>query len=445
MPDDPGEPAVFSLALLFLFCALGILYAAGESYCNNLNETKLRKAAENGNTGARKIQKILSYRAEKFSSLQLGLMLTAGFAVSYSVLLFAPQVSALWFSSLADFAAYILGYACVAVISLFLFFVCCDFIPKKLAAYRARTATYQHADFLYFLHCLALPPLALFMGLANLFLRLLGLDPKSLAETVTEEEIMMLVGESEEKGVIEETEKDRIENILDFNDTTVSEVMTHRTAISALPDTATIDDIVSTSVEEGYSRIPVYHDDIDNVVGILYIKDLIPYVGKALPDFVKISDIVRPAYFIPESKKCSQLFTELTEKKIQIAIVVDEYGGTSGLITLEDLVESILGNIQDEYDNEEEEITKVSEHVFDVDGGTSLDEISDLTGIEFPEGDYDTIAGFVTEKLGRILKEGEHPTVQIPGLTIVVKEVEDQRISKLLIKKEEAAEDHPEE
>ena len=179
----------------------------------------------------------------------------------------------------------------------------------------------------------------------------------------------------------------------------------------------------------------IYREDIDTIVGICYVKDFLPYVNQPVPDFIHLKDMVRPAYFIRETKKCSQLFKELKERRLQIAIIVDEYGGTAGLVTLEDLMESIFGNIQDEYDNEQEEIFRVSENEFTVDGTTSIDEISDLTDTELPEGDYDTIAGLVTDLLGRIPKENEHPSVQVCGLTITVLEIEDQRLSRLLIVK----------
>ena len=245
-----------------------------------------------------------------------------------------------------------------------------------------------------------------------------------------------MVGEGEEKGVIEESEKDMITNILDFKDTTAEETMTHRTDIVAVEDTDTIAQVVEASVENGCSRMPVYHEDIDTVVGICYIKDLLPYVGREVPDFIKITDLMRPAYFVPETKKCSQLFTEMTERKVQIAIVLDEYGGTAGLITLEDLVEDIVGNIQDEYDHEEEEIHRMSETEFTVDGTASIDEICDMADVKLPEGDYDTIAGFVTERLGRLPKPGEHPQVKEAGLTITVLEMEEQRIARLLLVKD---------
>ena len=272
--------------------------------------------------------------------------------------------------------------------------------------------------------------------IANGILRLCRIDPHILDDLVTEEEILQMVGEGEEKGVIEETERDMITNILDFKDTTAGETMTHRTDIIALEDTDTISQVVEASVENGCSRMPVYHEDIDTVVGICYIKDLLPYVGRPVPEFIKITDLMRPAYFVPETKKWSQLFTEMTERKVQIAIVLDEYGGTAGLITLEDLVEDIVGNIQDEYDHEEEEIHRMSETEFTVDGAASIDEVADMAGVDLPEGDYDTIAGLVTERLGRLPKAGEHPQVKEAGLTITVLEVEEQRIARLLLVKD---------
>lgn len=335
----------------------------------------------------------------------------------------------------------LLSFLLVALLYALLFFILCDLLPKKGARHNAKGFSRQFTGVISGLSLLAKPFLSLCSLIVGGLLRLARIDPHSLDDAVTEEEILQMVGEGEEKGVIEETEKDMIRNILDFNDTTAGETMTHRTDIVAVEDSASIEEVVEASVENGCSRVPVFHEDIDTVVGICYVKDLLPYVGREVPQFITLTDLMRPAYFIPESKKCSQLFTEMTERKVQIAIVVDEYGGTAGLITLEDLMESIVGNIQDEYDHEEEEIHRVSETEFTVDGATSIDEISDLTGISLPEGDYDTIAGLVTEQLGRIPKEGEHPQVQIGRLSITVLEIEDQRLSRLLLVKEPAKEE----
>ena len=202
-----------------------------------------------------------------------------------------------------------------------------------------------------------------------------------------------------------------------------------------MEDTATVAEVVELSLKEGHSRIPVYHEDLDTIIGIIYVKDLLKYVGTSAKD-VEITKLMRPAYYIPESKACSDLFTEMTERKLTIAIIVDEYGGTEGLITMEDLLESIVGNIQDEFDHEEEEIHRVSENSFTVEGITPIDEIEDLTGIKLPEGDYDTIAGLMIERLGKIPSEGEHPTVDVGRLHLTVQAVEERRISRILIEKE---------
>ena len=279
------------------------------------------------------------------------------------------------------------------------------------------------------------PFIALLSVSTNFVMRLLGLNPNDGEQTVTEEEILMMVDAGEEKGVIGENAKDMISNIFDFSDTTVVEVMTHRTDIHAVEDTSSVQDVVRLSMKEGCSRIPVYHEDLDTVVGILYVKDLLRFVvPEASPD-VPIAQLMRPAYFIPEGKKCSDLFKEMTERKVQIAIIVDEYGGTEGLITMEDLLESIVGNIQDEYDHEEEEIRKLAENKFTVDGITPIDEIEDLVGVELPETEYDTIAGLMMERLGRVPSPGEHPSVTIPPLTLTVGAVSDRRITKILIEK----------
>ncbi len=271
---------------------------------------------------------------------------------------------------------------------------------------------------------------------ANGFLRLRGMDPETLEEDVTEEDILQVVDEAEEQDAIEENEKDMIANILDFNDTTAEETMTHRTDIVAVPEDATVRQAVEAAVESGASRIPVYHEDIDTVVGICYVKDLLPYVGREIPEGVTVAGLMRPPYFVPESKKCSQLFTEMTDRKVQIAIVVDEYGGTAGLITLEDLVESIVGNIQDEYDKEEDgEPRQLSERAFTVDGTLPIDEARDLTEVDLPEGDYDTLGGLVIDRLGYLPKEGEHPKIDVAGMTITVLKVEDQRLARLLLVK----------
>lgn len=254
-------------------------------------------------------------------------------------------------------------------------------------------------------------------------------------ENPTEEKILAIADEGEENGTIEENTRSMIENVFDFDDTSVGEIMTHRKDIVAVRDDDTLMKLTTLAIESGRSRIPVYHDDIDDIVGIIYVKDLLQYVGKVGTDEKIDKKIIRESVFVPESKRCSEMFEYMTSHKTQIAVVVDEFGGTGGIITMEDLIESILGNIQDEYDNEDESIKKVNENSFTVDGATPLDEIEDLTGISFEGDPNDTLAGIMLDRMGHIPKTGEHPSIMINGTRFTVLEADQRRISKILIVK----------
>lgn len=267
--------------------------------------------------------------------------------------------------------------------------------------------------------------------------RLFGSKGVEEHKTQTEEEILSLVEEGKEKGLIEDDTQSVIENIFDFDDTSVSEIMTHRMDMVALEDTDTLDLIKKVAIESGHSRIPVYKDDTDNIVGILYVKDLLRYVGVPYPEHFKLRSILRPVMFVPRTKDLRSLFEEMTKNKTQIAVVVDEYGGTEGIVTLEDLIEDILGNIQDEYDHEEEEIRRIDENRFTVDGSTSLEDVEQLTGEKLPESDCETVAGLILENLGRIPQDSETPSVQIGSLTLTAVKTDERRITEVLIEKKE--------
>ncbi len=264
----------------------------------------------------------------------------------------------------------------------------------------------------------------------KLFSDLWGLKRKD----VTEETILSVIDAGEENGNIEEHERHRIENILDFSDREVGDIMTHRIDLTALEDTAALDETVKLAIDTGYSRIPVYHEDIDNIIGVLYVKDLLKYVCGDYSDKFCLTEIIRTVPFVPKSKSCETLFALMTEKKVQMAVVVDEYGGTEGVITLEDLVEAILGNIQDEFDDEDENIEQIGNNTFAVDGLTLIEDVEELLdeSLNAPEN-CDTLAAFILENLGRIPQSGEHPVVNIGHITLTVTEMEDRRISKVLI------------
>lgn len=250
-------------------------------------------------------------------------------------------------------------------------------------------------------------------------------------EDETEKEILMLIDEGEEKGVIEESQREMITNIFEFDDMLASDVMTHRTEIEAIEINDEISQVVEKSITAGYSRIPVYEEELDNIKGVMYIKDLLKYVGKSIPKTLTIADVMRKAYFFPETKRCGDLFNEMTEKHLQLVFVCDEYGGVSGIVTVEDLLEAIVGNMQDEYDNEAEEIEQVNETTYSLDGTTDIEEVAEILGIEFPDGDFDTIGGFIMSELGRIPSEDEKPIIEYEGYSLRVDTVDDRRIEKI--------------
>ncbi len=265
--------------------------------------------------------------------------------------------------------------------------------------------------------------------------RLFGSKDADQKQAETEEEILSLVEEGKEKGLIEDDTKNIIENVFDFDDTVAYEIMTHRRDMTSLEDTEPLDRVVATAIDSGHSRIPVWHDDIDNIVGILYVKDLLQYVGKPAPSDFKLRALLRPAMFVPRTKDCRSLFAFMQKHRTQIAVVVDEYGGTEGIITLEDLIEDILGNIRDEYDDEEDEIRRLDDGRYTVDGSTSLDDVEELTGVTLGDSDSETVAGFILDKLGRIPTSDEQPYVESDGLRFTALRTDDRRILEVLIEK----------
>lgn len=255
---------------------------------------------------------------------------------------------------------------------------------------------------------------------------------------VTEDDIRELMDVGEEKGVIEGSQKDMINNIFEFGDMTAEDIMTPRTEVVALDaDDDTLQDALRLAVEEGYSRLPVYEEDIDHVIGLVYVKDLLPYVGKPLPEELTLRKLMRDAHFIPGTKNCQDLLAEMTEKHLHLAMVVDEYGGLAGIVSMEDLLESIVGSIQDEYDHEEEEVKQRADNSFEVDGAMAIDEVGELLGIAFPEADYETLAGFLIDKLGCIPSADEHAQVIYESFEFTVLKMDERRVESVHIRRQD--------
>lgn len=434
--DEPGS-LILKLVLLLLLVLINAFFAMSEIAVISLNDNKVKKMAEDGDKRAKTVLKLTENSGKFLSTIQIGITL-AGFLTSASASeTFADMLAGLFSQTTVEKAlgAGIIRSASVVVITIIMSYfslVLGELVPKKIAMQKSEKISFTVAPVLLFFSRIFSPFVRLLSASTNAVLRLIRIDPHADEETVTEEEIRLMVDVGEEKGVIEDVQKDMINGIFEFDDMTAAEVMTHRTDMDAIDIADSLEECINTAINSGHSRIPVFEEDIDNIIGIVYIKDLLKYVGKTLPKGI-IKQVMREPLFVPESKICSELFTEMTAKHIQMAVVVDEYGGTAGIVSMEDLIESIFGNIQDEYDNEDEEINKINETTFTIEGIMNIDEFSEETGIELPEGEYETVAGFLISRLGFLPKDGELNEIDFENVKFTVLSVENRRIEKVRV------------
>lgn len=276
--------------------------------------------------------------------------------------------------------------------------------------------------------------------LLNLFLfwKLQKMQEEAQKNKVTEEDIRQMVDAGGDIGTIDETEKEMINNIFELGNISAGEIATHRTNIVAIPLNASVEEITNVITEEKYSRIVVYDENIDNIVGVFHVKDMVKYIledVKRMEDAnFHIEDILMKPYFIPFSKKVDELFQEMQREKIHMAIVIDEYGGTAGIVTMEDLIEEIVGNIFDEYDIEEEEdICPIGEDAYRISGTTDLQDVEEQLEITFEEAeDYDTLGGYLIGQMGRIPEDDEQPEVAVGGWLFRIENIEEKRIERVV-------------
>ena len=434
--DDPGSP--FYLILLFVLIGVNAFFAMSEIAAISLNDAKLHHDAEDGNKKARILSKLVDEPKNFLATIQVAITLSGLLSSALAADTYADVVADFLLKYIPAPADFIHGVTLVllTLVLSYLTLLFGELVPKRIAMHYPEKIAYSIAGTLSFFYKVFKPFVKLLSVSTNGVLRLFGIDPNAEPESATEENIRMMLDAGNEKGTIEESEKEMINNIFEFDDRTVGEVMTHRMDLTAVEMNTPIDEAVDLAISDGYSRMPVYEDNIDNVKGMIYAKDLLSLIGEKNFTHRKIADFIRPVNFIPESNSCREAFLEFQQKKIQVAIVVDEYGGTAGLVSMEDLIESVMGNIQDEYDNEEAEINKIDANNFDFDGAVLLDDLADVLGIETPEdADYDTLGGLIMDILGRIPDENEHPVIVYNNVEFTVVLVEEHRIAKVHAKR----------
>ena len=408
-------------------------------FINSLNDAKVEKEAKSGNKKAKQIYKMVKEPSKFLATIQIGITLAGFLSSAFASESFAddlaPILNDLMPIGLATWNS--ISIVLITIILSYFTLVFGELVPKRIAMKNYEKIAYGSVGIIRAISVITAPFVRFLTFSTNVISKLFGVSAQD-EEVVTEEEIRMMVDVGEEKGAIEEAERELINNVFEFNDKVVSEVMIHRTEIFAVDIKNNVSDILSKIDDLKYSRIPVYDESIDDIKGVLYTKDLIKVLKKQKD--VKVKTIMREAYFVSENKPINDLFKELQKNKMQMAIVLDEYGGTSGIITMEDIIEELVGNIFDEYDDVELDYEKIDDNTFIINGNVSIYDAKKILEVEIPEGDYDTLSGYLIEKLGRIPEDSEKPVIETPKVTYKIEEYEDKRIIKVKACKNEEVE-----
>ncbi|MCI9063812.1 MAG: HlyC/CorC family transporter [Clostridia bacterium] len=422
------------LLVLLILILLNAFFAASEIAFISLNDAKIDKQAKEGNKKAKSIQKMLKDPSKFLATIQIGITLAGFLSSAFASEAFARRLAPILNNLLpaVGISAWTnISIILITIILSYFTLIFGELVPKRLAMKYYEKISFATIGVIRAIAIVTAPFVKFLTLSTNIVSRLFGVSGDE-EETVTEEQIRMMVDVGEEKGAIDEKEKEMINNVFEFNDKVVSEIMVPRTQIFAVDINSTISEVIELLTEDNnrYSKIPVYDETIDEIKGLVYVKDIL--VSQKNKNN-KIKSLVKDAYYVPESKPVNELFEELRKNSKQIAIVIDEYGGTSGVVTIEDILEEIVGEIYDEYDEIQEKYKKIDENTFVFDGSVAIYEVEKVLEIKIPEGEYDTLSGYLIEELGRIPNEKEKPVIETEKATYKVEKCEDKRILKVKV------------
>ena len=416
------------ITILIILIFVNAFFAAAEIAFISLNDAKIEKMAKEGNKKAKSIEKMLKNPSRFLATIQIGItlagFLSSAFAADTFVDKLAPQLNNL-IPSLSISTWRGISLVLITIILSYFTLIFGELVPKRLAMKHFEKISFASIGIIKVISVITAPFVKFLTFSTNIVSKIFGVTEND-ESTVTEEEIRMMVDAGQEKGTIQKDEKEMINNVFELNDRTVSEIMTDRTNMFAVDENMSIGEVIEELTEErGYSRIPVYDETIDEIKGVVYLRDILLSNKNRN---TKIKSLIKDAYFVPETKRINELFKEFQKNKKQIAIVVDEYGGTAGVVTMEDILEEIVGEIYDEYDTQTEKYEKIDENTFLVDGSISIYELEKILDIEIPDGDYDTLSGYILEELGRIPTAKEKPVIETDNAIYKVEKFEDNRI-----------------
>ena len=436
------------LLIQAILIALNAFFAAMEIAVISLNTTKLKRLVEEGDEKAGKLLSMAENPAGFLSTIQVGISLSGFLGAAFAADSLSEPLT-LWLLEIGvKLPEALLNNIAVILITLILTFVTIVFgelIPKRIAQQKSYEVAKACCGVIGVISVIFKPIILLISGTTNLILRMMKLKTEAEDEQVSEDDIRMMVDVGGESGSIEEDEKEMIQNIFEFNDIAISEIMTRVSDVNAISIEDSEEDILRIIKESGNSRFPVYKDDINDIIGILNSREFLINLNDENGKSVR--DMLRKPYFVPETIKADQLFSDMQKNKVHISIVIDEYGETRGIVTLEDLLEEIVGNIYDEYDAAEAPaIEPLPDGRWKVQGTLSIEDLNDELGIHITDDrDYDTVGGMIFSCLHTIPEDGKQFTVEVNGLKITVTRVEDKRIIEAIVEKTEKESEDEEE
>ena len=407
---------VWQIIVLIILLVLSGFFSMSETALMALSKIRIRHMVEDGVKGAKLVEKLTQDPNKLLGAILIGNNIVNILASSLATTLFVNA-----------FGASGVGIATAVMTVLVLIFG--EITPKSIAKQKSEQVALKVSKPIIIIVKLFKPFIGIFTFISSGFIRLLGGNPKASEPFITEEELRTMVGVSEEEGVLEDVEKEMIFNVFDFADSQAKDVMVQRVNIVAVDSDATYEEVLDVIKKEQFSRIPVYNQTIDDIIGMLYVKDLI--IAGQNKDNFKVTDYMREPYYTFEFKKIKELFNEMKKTRNHISVVLDEYGGTVGIVTIEDLIEEVFGDIEDEYDDYNNEIEVIKEDEYVVDGSSKLDDISELIGVNMESEEFDSIGGLIIGELGRFPENKEE--VNISNIRFVVEEVDKNRIKKVRI------------
>ena len=432
------QTIVFQLLVQVILILINAFFAATEIAVISLNANKLRKLEEEGDKLAPKLLHMVEDSSGFLSTIQIAITLSGFLGAAFAGDAFAEYLTA-WLLSLGvGIPASVLDTISLVVVTIILSYftlVFGELVPKRIAMQKSMEMARLSCRVVSAIATIAKPVVKLLSLSTNGVLRLLRMKTDVEEEQVTEDEIRMMIDLGNESGSINEDEKELLHNVFDFSDQTVSDVMTHAADVESISVDATREEVLDTIRSTGLSRFPVYGEDESDILGVLNTRDfLVDWVSDGTKS---VRDLMRPAYLVPESLSADDLLRDMQIKKIHLAVVLDEYGELAGVITVEDLLEEIVGNIYDEFDPAEpQEMEQLGENLWRVSGSLSVEDLAEELDMELPEDeDYDTVGGMLLSCLRTIPEDGSRPLVQIHGLELQAEKVEDHRIRSVLVRK----------